>query len=546
MDVTEPSSQDGPTAAHTETFCLYLAKQLVAKRGFVPGVAPEAHEIAAQSDYILSFTDGYSPIIVALIDREAHPDKAFTLSAERVRAIAEACRAFAGRVNGVRMPVFIHLMEVGPATPDQPGRLGAIKRPSFFSKLQFSAWVVDPRQSTIWTTADYRSRGIRRFIESLLGAPREAVVAPAPVALAPHSFPWLTAAMIAILAAIFAAEITFGVGGTDRLEQPTLATLLAFGGLIGQYVIQSGEWYRLFTAPLLHGGFAHIVLNAISLGLAGFVLEPLIGRAWFAAVFVIGALCGALFSLLLNSDVIISVGASGAVMALFACMLVLSGHFPKGATRTGLQMNAVYVLLPSLLPLTTMLKGTKVDYAAHFGGAIGGAAIGFMLLALWPRDEARPRLRTIALAVAIMGVAAFSSAAALAQRNFPIYELGAALAPEPLIPTGNAATPTQLSDLIARYPRDPRLHFLHALALIRAKDSAGAEQALRAGLAEEALWRRALTGGDLPERMHTILALVVLDGGRKDEAKEIARPACAPGTTTQLRALLDQQKLCAE
>ena len=93
MDVTEPSSQDGPTAAHAETFCLYLAKQLVAKRGFVPGVAPEAHEIAAQSDYILSFTDGYSPIIVALIDREAHPDKAFTLSAERVRAIAEACRA---------------------------------------------------------------------------------------------------------------------------------------------------------------------------------------------------------------------------------------------------------------------------------------------------------------------------------------------------------------------------------------------------------------------------------------------------------------------
>jgi hypothetical protein len=51
MDVTEPSSQDGPTAVHTETFCLYLAKQLVAKRGFVPGVAPEAHEIAAQSDY---------------------------------------------------------------------------------------------------------------------------------------------------------------------------------------------------------------------------------------------------------------------------------------------------------------------------------------------------------------------------------------------------------------------------------------------------------------------------------------------------------------
>src|SRR5207247_2011455 len=116
-------------------------------------------------------------------------------------------------------------------------------------------------------------------IESLLGAPREAVPAPEPVVVAPHSFPWLTAAIIAVLAAIFAAEFSFGVGGTDRLKQPTVATLLAFGGLTGKLVIQSGEWYRLFTAPLLHGGFEHVALNAISLGVAGYVLEPMIGRA---------------------------------------------------------------------------------------------------------------------------------------------------------------------------------------------------------------------------------------------------------------------------
>jgi rhomboid protease GluP len=545
MDVAEPESQDAPGAIQGDTFCLYLAKQLVAKRGFLPGAPQEAGEIIAQSDFVLTFTDGYTPIIIALIDREAHPDRIFTLSAERVRAIAQDCRVLAGRVSGSRMPVYIHLMEVGPATPDQPGRLGEIKRPSFFSKTQVAAWVVDPRQSTPWTTADYRSRGIRRFIEGLLGAPREAVVAPEPVAVAPPSFPWLTAAMIAVLAVIFAAEIAFGVGGTDRLKQPTVATLLAFGGLMGKLVHESGEWYRMLTAPLLHGGVEHILLNGISLGLAGYVLEPLIGRAWFGALFVVGALCGALFSLMLNSDVIVSVGASGAVMALFACMLVLSGHFPKGATRTSLQMNAIYVLLPSLLPLASMFKGVKVDYAAHFGGAIGGVAMGFVLLALWPRDEARPRLRAAAFAVGIIGLVGFAAAGALARQNYPVYEMSAGLAPQAVIPANDAA-PTQSADLVARYPRDPRLHFLHALALIRAKDSAGAEQALRAGLAEEALWRRAITGGDLPERMHTILALVVLDSGRKDEAREIARPACGPGTSAQLRALLDRQKLCAE
>ena len=542
MDVDEPASPDAPDAIPGDTFCLYLARQLVAKQGFVPDAPADAAEIATQSDYILTFSDGYSPIIIALIDREAHPDKVFTLSAERVRAIAQACRTLAGRVGMTKMPVTIQLMEVGRATPDQPARLGEIKPSSFFSKLIVSAWAIDPERSVIWDTAGFRGRGMRKRVQNLLDTPRETVVAPEPVALAPHTFPWLTAAIIAVLAAIFAAEIAFGVGG-DELQQPTLATLLAFGGLMGKLVIGSGEWYRLFTAPLLHGGFAHIALNAISLGLAGYVLEPLIGRAWFAALFVIGALCGALLSLMLNSDVIVSVGASGAVMALFACMLVLSQHFPKGGTRTNLQMNAVYVLLPSLLPLASMFKGVKVDYAAHFGGAIGGVAIGFMLLALWPRDEARPRLRAAALAVAVIGLAAFASATALARQNYPLYELSAGLAPQAVIPANDAA-PAQSADLVTRYPRDPRMHFLHAVALIRAKDSAGAEQALRAGLAEEALWRRAITGGDLPERIHTILALVVLDSGRKDEAKEIAKPACAAGTTTQLRALLDRQKLC--
>jgi rhomboid protease GluP len=434
-------------------------------------------------------------------------------------------------------------MEVGPATPDQPGRLGEIKRPSFFSRLLVSAWVIDPRHSTVWTTADYRSRGIRRFIETLLNAPREAVLAPEPVAVAPPSFPWLTAAIMAALAAIFAAEIAFGLGD-DRAQQPTLATLLAFGGLMGQLVTGSGEWYRLLTAPLLHGGFVHIALNAVSLGLAGYVLEPMIGRAWFAALFVIGALCGSLASLALNSDVIVSVGASGAVMALFACMLVIAQHFPKGAMRTQLQMNAIYVLLPSLLPLTSVLKGAKIDYAAHFGGAIGGVAVGFVLLSLWGRGERRPRLRAAATAIAIAGLTAAGIAALLVRQNYPFYDMSAALAPQALIPASDEAARTQAADLIARYPRDPRLHFLHALALIRAKDAAGAEKALRTGLPEETVWRRALTGGDLPERMHTVLALVVLDSGRKDEAREIAKPACVDGTAAQLRALLDQQKLC--
>jgi rhomboid protease GluP len=541
MDVAAPA----PIDAQQETFCRYLAKQLIAKQGYVLGAPPQVAEIGAESDYVLSFSDGYSPIVIALIDREANPDKAFSLPVERLRTIAKDCRSLAGSISGSKMPVTIHLMEVGNPSADQPTRLGAIAPSWFFSRSLVAGWAIDPQRSAIWTTADYRSRGRRKFIQNLLDSPREIVVMPEPVAVAPHSFPWLTAAIFALLAAIFAAEIAFGVGGGDLSKQPTLSTLVAFGGLMGQLVTQSGEWYRLFSAPLLHGGFQHIALNAVSLVFAGFVLESLIGRLWFAALFAIGALCGSLVSLVFNSGVIVSVGASGAVMALFACMLTLSLRFPKGGTRNQLQINAVYVLVPSLLPLASLMSDAKVDYAAHFGGALGGVAVGLLLRELWPTSEVRPRLRGVAAVIAIAGLAAFLVSGVFVQRGFAVYDLIAALAPQSAMPATDQAARQQSADLLARYPRDPRVQFLHAMTLLQANDRAGAEQALRAGLAEEALWRRAFIGSNISQLLHGVLALALLDQGRRNEAVEIVGPACSPATPSQLRTELDQKKLCA-
>ena len=541
----EHAGAAGDPAAREDTFCRYLAKQLIARYGFAEGAPQAAAEIAAQSDCMLTFHDGYTLAIIALIDRDAHPGKAFTLSGERVRAIAQECLKLGGRVGTARMPVTIQLIEVGGASPEQPQRLGAIRTSWLLSRLIISAWAIDTQRAAIWTTADYRGSARRRFIQNLLDGPRETVTAPEPVAIAPRSFPWLTTGMIVILIAIFASEIAFGVGDVARSSQPTVATLLAFGGLMRRLVL-IGEWYRLFTAPLLHTGFEHILLNAVALALAGYTLEPLIGRAWFAAVFVIGAICGALCSLLLNSDALVSVGASGAIMALFACMLLLARHFPSGAARTLLQMRAVYVLVPSLLPLTSALKGLKIDYAAHFGGAIGGALAGAALLKLWQTTETRPQLRSAGLAIAVAGLALFAACGALAWRHYPIYELSAALAPSASFPTTADAQQRQSADLVARYPRDPRIELMHAVTLLRADDKAGAEKALRAGLAEEALWRRAITGGDIAERLHGLLALLLAEDGRAEEAKQVAQAACTPAAPANLRAALGKQKLCAD
>src|SRR5262249_42706955 len=161
----------------------------------------------------------------------------------------------------------------------------------------------------------------------------------------------LTYTMLAALVAIFAAEIHHGIGPWTKLLQPSTSTLVAFGGLLPSLVYKSGEWYRLVSAPLLHADAVHLLMNGIALFLAGSLLESLVGRAWYATVFVISAIFGSLLSLTLNADNLVSVGASGAVTGLFAATLVTSFHFPSGAERTSLQMAAMYVLVPALLPL---------------------------------------------------------------------------------------------------------------------------------------------------------------------------------------------------
>src|SRR6476660_8220274 len=76
--------------AEQETFALYYAKYLIAHQGYQPGVVPEAEELARTCDYVLTKADGVSFAIVAIVDREAHPEKVFTLSSYQVEAIAKA------------------------------------------------------------------------------------------------------------------------------------------------------------------------------------------------------------------------------------------------------------------------------------------------------------------------------------------------------------------------------------------------------------------------------------------------------------------------
>jgi rhomboid protease GluP len=222
--------------------------------------------------------------------------------------------------------------------------------------------------------------------------------------------PIFTYLLIAVLAAIYWGELSLGVDAPKN-GSPSLDTLFVLGGTLRFNILERGEWWRLFSAPLMHGSLLHLLFNCFALWLAGRLLERRIGWRWFAAIFFVSALGGSIASTFLNADNVVGVGASGGIVGLFAATIAASFHFPPGPITTRLRTGAVQILVPSLLPfLSHAAAGQQIDYAAHLGGAIAGSLLALGLLMLWPRDRLRPRLGWAALTVSVayIGVSLFS------------------------------------------------------------------------------------------------------------------------------------------
>jgi rhomboid protease GluP len=80
-----------------ESFAVYLAKALIAKKGYRPGTVPEAHELFAHCDAVLTRADGLTLSIVAIAGREREPSQQFKLSKEALEKIGTDCLRYTGR-----------------------------------------------------------------------------------------------------------------------------------------------------------------------------------------------------------------------------------------------------------------------------------------------------------------------------------------------------------------------------------------------------------------------------------------------------------------
>ena len=121
------------------------------------------------------------------------------------------------------------------------------------------------------------------------------------------------------------ALLTCGLAAINALvylagfvSQPLEWELFLRGALFPRLVVEYGEAYRLFTAMFLHGSLGHVFFNVYALLIFGRSLEPVFGRIRLLLIYLLGGLTGSALSLWLGGLDGASVGASGAVFAIFA------------------------------------------------------------------------------------------------------------------------------------------------------------------------------------------------------------------------------------
>jgi membrane associated rhomboid family serine protease len=188
-------------------------------------------------------------------------------------------------------------------------------------------------------------------------------------ALVPSKSYLITPLLVYLNALVFVVMVVAGVSPLH----PTGQDLYMWGGNL-RPAVAAGEWWRLLTYMVLHGGGMHLLMNTYALLYIGMFLEPLLGKTRFAAAYIFTGICAGLLSMVMHTDTV-SVGASGAIFGMYGVYLsvLTTSHIQRSMRRTMLRSILFFVVFN----LIYGLQG-NTDNAAHVGGLLSGIIIGYI------------------------------------------------------------------------------------------------------------------------------------------------------------------------
>ena len=191
--------------------------------------------------------------------------------------------------------------------------------------------------------------------------------------------------------ALLAATIGIGLSMFVFGQQDLWLDLLA----LDKAGVQAGEYWRLVTPILVHGSLIHLGFNMYALWIIGPTVETLYGSPRYLFIYLACAVAGSTASYVF-SPALFSVGASGAVFGLFGVLLVADRVHKPALTRNARNLT---MQIGTLIAINLVIGFTipGIDNAAHIGGLLAGAWLGFVLVpkgatlgSFWTRPGAGP------------------------------------------------------------------------------------------------------------------------------------------------------------
>lgn len=169
-----------------------------------------------------------------------------------------------------------------------------------------------------------------------------------------------------LIALNIAAYLYTSIAGGNFVQ--TADSMVLQWGQVNAFVFDGWYW-QLFTSMFVHDTIIHLGGNLLFLLVFGLRCEEMFSLPEYLAVYLLGGLAGNVLSLVMGPN-FISVGASGAIFALFGAAVIYDRR-RLGQSIVGALIFAFFLLLFS--------SGEKVNYLAHIGGLVTGLLIGYVL-----------------------------------------------------------------------------------------------------------------------------------------------------------------------
>ncbi len=162
--------------------------------------------------------------------------------------------------------------------------------------------------------------------------------------------------------------------------------------------VNDGAWWQLVTSMFTHVQPMHLGFNMLALYFLGPMLEGVLGRARFLAVYFVSGLAGSASVMVLSAPNGQTLGASGAIFGMMGVLAIV-------ALKVRGQVQTILMWIGLNLVLTFAVPG--ISWQGHLGGLVGGVVVGTAMVYA-PRSNRSVVQWSVTALVALLAVGAIA------------------------------------------------------------------------------------------------------------------------------------------